>query len=50
MLDLLETLRGYGIDPFVMPFSKTDPYQKRFARWVNMKAVFKTVKWENYKG
>ena len=46
----VETLRSLGIDPFVMPFVKDDPYQRRFARWVNMKAVFKTVKWENYKG
>ena len=44
----IETLRGFGIDPFVMPFNKKDPYQKRFARWVNMKAIFKTVKWEDY--
>ena len=31
-----------------MPFNKSDPYQKRFARWVNHKAVFKTVKWIDY--
>jgi hypothetical protein len=37
------------IDPFVMPFNKKDKYQKRFARWVNMKAVFKTVKWNDYR-
>jgi hypothetical protein len=42
-------LKNLGIDPFVMPYNKSDPYQKRFARWVNMKAVFKSVKWENYK-
>ena len=45
----VETLRGLGIDPFVMPYNKKDPYQKRFARWVNMKAIFKSVKWEDYK-
>lgn len=43
-------LDNLGIDPFVMAFNKSDPYQKSFARWVNHKAVFKTVKWENYKG
>ena len=37
------------IDPFVMPYNKKDKYQKRFARWVNHKAVFKTVKWEEYR-
>jgi hypothetical protein len=41
-------LRDYGVDPFVMPFNKKDGYQKRFARWVNHKAIFKTVVWENY--
>ena len=49
-LDLyrVETLRALGIDPFVMPYVKSDPYQKSFARWVNHKAVFKTVKWMDY--
>lgn len=42
-------LKEIGIDPFVMPFNKSDKYQRRFARWVNHKAVFKSVKWENYK-
>ncbi len=45
----VETLRGLKIDPFVMPYNKKDFYQKRFARWVNRKEIFKTVKWEDYK-
>ena len=45
----VETLRELKIDPFVMPYNKKDPYQKAFARWVNHKAIFKTVKWEDYK-
>ncbi len=45
----VETLRGLGIDPFVMPYDKNDPYQKDFARWVNRKEIFKSVKWEDYK-
>lgn len=45
----VETLRGLNVDPFVMPFNKSDPYQKRFARWCNHKAIFKSVKWQNYK-
>ena len=44
----VETLRDMGIDPFVMPYNKKDTYQKRFARWVNHKAIFKTVKWQDY--
>lgn len=45
----VEKLRELKIDPFVMPFNKKDEYQKNFARWCNHKAIFKTVKWENYK-
>ncbi len=42
-------LRGMGIDPFVMPFNRNDEYQRQFARWVNHKAIFKSVAWEDYK-
>ena len=45
-----ETLRALGAYPFVMPFDKSDPYQKAFARWANHKAIFKTVSWEDYRG
>jgi hypothetical protein len=45
----VEKLRKLKIDPFVMPYNKFDNYQRRFARWVNNKAIFKSVKWENYK-
>jgi len=45
----VEKLRELKIDSFVMPFNKKDKYQKDFARWVNHKAIFKTVKWEDYK-
>ena len=45
----VETLRDLGISPFVMPYNKFNKYQKKFARWVNHKAIFKTVKWEDYK-
>ncbi len=48
-LHRVETLRGLKVDPFVMPFNKTDPYQQAFARWVNHKAVFAKVKWEDYR-
>ena len=41
-------LRELGIDPFVMPYDKTDKYQMKFARWVNMKAIFKSIEWRDY--
>lgn len=44
----VEVLRSYGCDPFVMPYNKEDPYQRKFTRWVNHKAIFKTVKWDDY--
>jgi len=44
----VETLRNLGIDPFIMPYNKKDLYQKAFARWVNHKAIFKKVKWQDY--
>jgi len=41
-------LKDKGVNPFVMPFNKHNPYQKRFARWVNHKAIFKSVSWAEY--
>jgi len=38
----------YGALPFVMPYNKFDPYQKKFARWVNGRATFKAVRWKDY--
>ncbi len=45
----IEKLRGLGVKPFVMPYDKKDKYQRRFARWVNHKATFYTVSWEDYR-
>jgi hypothetical protein len=45
----VEMLRYMKIDPFVMPFNKHDPYQRMFARYVNFKAIFKSVTWPEYK-
>ena len=45
----VETLRDYGCDPYAMPYDKSDPYQNRFTRWVNHKAIFNTVRWDEYK-
>lgn len=47
-------LREFGLDPFAQPYidfsgkNKITKEQKRFARWVNRKAIFKSVKWEDY--
>lgn len=48
-LHRIEMLRGLKIDPFVMPFDKSDQYQRTLARWVNRKAIFKKVEWAEYK-
>lgn len=44
----VERLRELGVDPFVMPFDKSDTYQRRFARWVNHKAIFKSCSFLDY--
>ena len=44
----VKAIHNLGMCPFVMPYNKKDLYQKRFARWVNHKAIFKTVAWGNY--
>lgn len=42
------TLHELGANPFVMPFDKSDRYQKDFARWCNNKFIFKSTRWEDY--
>ena len=42
-------LKDWGCDPYAMPYDKTDPYQKKFVRWVNRRAIFKSCTWEEYK-
>lgn len=44
----VEKLRELGVDPFVMAFDRSSQYQRDFQRWCNHKAVFKSVKWEEY--
>jgi hypothetical protein len=44
----VQTLRKMGIDPFAMPYNRSKKYQRRFARWVNHKAIFKSVSWKDY--
>lgn len=50
----LRFLKGMAVDPFAQPYldrKNTPPTQeqKDLARWVNHKATFKSVWWENYK-
>jgi hypothetical protein len=47
-LHRVETLRGLNVTPFVMAFNKRDPYQQRFARYVNRKQIFKSATWPEY--
>jgi hypothetical protein len=47
-LHRVELLRDYGCDPYAMPYDKSDPYQRRFTRWVNHKAIFNSVPWAEY--
>lgn len=44
-VQLLNTL---GVETFVMPFNKSDHYQKAFARWCNHKAIFRTCTFDEY--
>lgn len=48
-LHRIYTLRDMGANPFVMPFDKSDRYQKDLARWCNNKFIFKsTRRFEDY--
>lgn len=50
----IDSIRDMGVDIFAQPFRPPNGSEpgieiKRFARWVNHKAIFKTVPWENYR-
>ena len=52
-MDRIKFLKGIHLDPFAQPFRNKNgdeptEEQKRFCRWVNHKAIFKSVEWENY--
>lgn len=54
-LERVEFLRRLGVDPFAQPYrdfstnAEPDRELKDFARWVNHKAIFKSVPWEKYR-
>lgn len=53
-MEIVMFLKEKGCDPFAQPYrdfvmnKQPTREQKRFARWVNRKAIFKSVKFENY--
>lgn len=48
-LHRIYTLRDMGANPFVMPFDKSDQYQRDLARWCNNKVIFAAVpRFEDY--
>lgn len=49
-LQRVEELRNLGALPFVMPYNRQDRYQREFSRWVNNRAIFKTVTFKEYRG
>lgn len=53
-LERIKFLKGMNLDPFAQPYrdqngNEPDKEQKKLARWVNMKSIFKSVTWEDYK-
>jgi len=52
-LKRVEELRKHNLDPFAQPFRDRDGNEppkklKEFARWVNHKAIFKSISWDEY--
>lgn len=51
----VKLLSKWGLDPFAQPYidfsgkNKVTQEQKNFARWVNHKAIFKSIEYKNYK-
>lgn len=43
----IDKLHGMGCDVFVMPYNRSDPYQKALARW-NNRHVWRSVPWPEY--
>ena len=44
----VQILKDYGCDPYVMGYNKKDSYQVRFQRYVNNRAIFNSVDWQDY--
>ena len=53
-LERIRFLKGIYVDPFAQPYRSPDgtpptKEQRHFAKWVNRKAICKSVTWEDYK-
>ena len=54
-IERIRFLKGIDVDPFAQPYRDTinniEPTQeqKHFARWINQKAIYKSVTWDEYK-
>lgn len=55
-IERVNILKEYGVNPFAMGYIdfndssyKKTKEVKDFCRWVNMKAIFKSISWEDYK-
>lgn len=53
-LERIKFLKGMNLDPFAQPYrdqkgNEPDKEQKKLARWVNMKSIFRSVAWDDYK-
>jgi hypothetical protein len=52
-MERVRFIKGMNLDPFAQPYidEKTKPTdeQKDFARWVNHRAIFRSVPWEKYR-
>ena len=50
----VEFLRSLGVEPFAQPYrdfntlSEPTLVQKQYARYVNHKAIFKSISWDKY--
>lgn len=48
-MERIEFLESLGVDPFVMPYNKSDPYQAALTRWCNRPAIRKSCRFHEYK-
>jgi radical SAM superfamily enzyme YgiQ (UPF0313 family) len=49
-LERVMLLKEMGADPFALAYDRDVYYQRRFQRWVNHRAIFQSVGWEDYSG
>lgn len=47
-MERIKRLHALGANPYVMPFDRSDPYQRHLARWCNNKVIFKSTDFEDY--